>query len=697
MGDFRLMRSLGRGGFGEVFLGQASDGRQVAVKMLHANWAEDADMRRRFSAEVEQARKVSGFCVAAIVDADPEAAEPWIATEYIEGPTLQNSVIEHGPRRGTDLHRLAVSTATALAAIHSAGVVHRDLKPDNIMLAADGPRVIDFGIARAVESTSVTASGVIGTIGYMAPEQLEGTRLSPAVDIFAWGSVMVFAATGREAFPGPTQAARIARVLSGRPVLDGVPAPLGETIRACLAHTPKARPEARALLEHLVTGQPLEAVAPGPSVPPTRVEGIPVTRTYTRLVPAEERAGEELGEPSPQEGSGEHSAPAPAPVTEGAYAAPRPAPTSGSAPPYHFAGVRFTRLDTLVAALQKHWSEAVRILGDPVELAALGEWIMHDLGDTLVDRSLFRRKIGDTNLALATLISQARPDLPPIFRGHDCSVAGLSELFADPRPILSGDPRANELGLLARPGVLRVMAEHDGPDDDRLRQLAHDLDEAERVGAAFHRELTQGLSGWRGTHNRVDPAVVLVFLLHPERIQEPDSGNRPGVADWTTILWTRVESATGVARTGYAAAVYGALRTVNTLARQRSEWERRHNLLHREEQEIQARRIARGKYLPAQIGLVGGAAFFLLVSFVMLVLENTGLFTITFLLAAACAVVLAFVTHQEQQLSGGWSREHHVRRLHFLAGTRPLLDSGIQMIHEDLRRAEQICARTERP
>src|SRR5699024_1423876 len=215
MGDFRLMRSLGRGGFGEVFLGQASDGRQVAVKMLHANWAEDADMRRRFSAEVEQARKVSGFCVAAIVDADPEAAEPWIATEYIEGPTLQRAVETDGPRGGAELQRLEVSTATALAAIHSAGVVHRDLKPDNIMLAADGPRVIDFGIARAVESTSVTASGVIGTIGYMAPEQLEGTRLSPAVDIFAWGSVMVFAATGREAFPGPTQAARIARVLSG--------------------------------------------------------------------------------------------------------------------------------------------------------------------------------------------------------------------------------------------------------------------------------------------------------------------------------------------------------------------------------------------------------------------------------------------------------------------------------------------------
>ena len=178
VGGYRLLRSLGRGGFGEVFLGEAGDGTRAAVKILHASWAGDADMRRRFAAEVEQAQRVSGFCVAAILDADPTADQPWIATEYIEGPTLQTSVETDGPRTGAELQRLAVSTATALAAIHAAGVVHRDLKPDNIMLAQDGPRVIDFGIARAVESTSVTASGIVGTVGYMAPEQLEGMRLT---------------------------------------------------------------------------------------------------------------------------------------------------------------------------------------------------------------------------------------------------------------------------------------------------------------------------------------------------------------------------------------------------------------------------------------------------------------------------------------------------------------------------------------
>src|SRR5699024_10269755 len=174
-----------------------------------------------------------------------------------------------GPREGAELQRLAVSTATALAAIHAAGVVHRDLKPDNIMLAADGPRVIDFGIARAVESTSVTASGVIGTIGYMAPEQLEGTRLSSAVDIFAWGSVMVFAATGQEAFPGPTQAVRIARILGGEPDLEGLSEPLLSIVRTCLDKDAARRPDASALLNLLISapaeGHAPKAAATGPT------------------------------------------------------------------------------------------------------------------------------------------------------------------------------------------------------------------------------------------------------------------------------------------------------------------------------------------------------------------------------------------------------------------------------------------------
>ncbi|WP_304450791.1 serine/threonine-protein kinase [Nocardiopsis sp. YSL2] len=325
VGEYRLVRSLGRGGFGEVFLGERPDGTLAAVKLLHTAWAEDTDMRRRFTAEVEQARRVSGFCIAAILDADPEAEQPWIATEYIDGPTLQQAVAAQGPRTGSALQRLAVSTATALAAIHAAGVVHRDLKPDNIMLAPDGPRVIDFGIARAVEATSVTASGVIGTVGYMAPEQLEGARLTAAVDLFAWGSVMVFAATAHQAFPGPTQASRIARILSSEPDTGGVPEPLATVVRACLDKDPERRPDAAALMDHLVTGRLLAVGA-------SRIHS---TRAYTESASAgESPRAAHAGTPyaSGQPGSSPETGYTEAPRTSGHAAAPY-APGSTTVPP----------------------------------------------------------------------------------------------------------------------------------------------------------------------------------------------------------------------------------------------------------------------------------------------------------------------------------------------------------------------------
>src|SRR5690625_2680276 len=496
LGGFRIERSPGRGGFGEVYLGEDESGRLAAVKVLHASWAGDTDMRRRFATEVDQARRVSGFCIASILAADPDADEPWIATEYIDGPTLQTAVDVEGPRTEADLHRLAVSTATALAAIHSAGVVHRDLKPENIMLAADGPRVIDFGIARAVESTSVTASGVIGTIGYMAPEQLEGMRLTSAVDLFSWGAVMVFAATGREAFPGPTQASRIARVLSGQADLDGVPESLAPAVRACLAGSPEARPDARTLLDHLVTGTslpPQESEGSAPQSGPTLVEGVDDGATRQ---PAPAQPHSPYAEAASEAGAEQH-APSGAQTPPASSSGERPPVSSGAedqAPPYYFAGQRLRTVQELAPAMQENWTDAVQIMSDAQERATLGAWIIDDLNDTLVDRSLFRRQVSDANAAVATLIAQVRPDLPPVFRGYDCSITGLSRLFEDPRPLLSGDPRSNELGLLARPEVLRIMSQHEVPDADGLRSLADDLTEAERIGARFHQQLAQGLS-----------------------------------------------------------------------------------------------------------------------------------------------------------------------------------------------------------
>ncbi|MFW5419128.1 serine/threonine protein kinase [Nocardiopsis sp. CNT-189] len=254
VGGFRLVREIGSGGFGSVHLGEDSSGRQAAVKLLHPHLAKDARVRRYFARELDSMRQVQGFCLAEVLDADAEAARPWIATEYIKGPTLEEDVRDRGPRTGGELQRLAMHTITALNAIHAAGVVHRDLKPANILLGPDGPRVIDFGIARALDADTSSATR-IGTLGYMAPEQLEGTALGPAADLFAWASVIVHAATGAEAFPGPTQAARINRVLTRPPETGDLAEPLLGIVLACTAKEPDQRPTARQVLDMLLTGR----------------------------------------------------------------------------------------------------------------------------------------------------------------------------------------------------------------------------------------------------------------------------------------------------------------------------------------------------------------------------------------------------------------------------------------------------------
>ncbi|MFE3461807.1 serine/threonine protein kinase [Nocardiopsis aegyptia] len=705
VGEYRLVRSLGRGGFGEVFLGETGDGARAAVKLLHASWAGDADMRRRFAAEVEQARRVSGFCIAGILDADPEAEQPWIATEYIDGPTLQASVVEEGPRSGDELQRLAVSTATALAAIHAAGVVHRDLKPDNIMLAADGPRVIDFGIARAVESTSVTASGVVGTIGYMAPEQLEGLRLTSAVDLFSWGSVMVFAATGHEAFPGPTQASRVARVLSGEPETADVPVSLAAAVRACLDKDPRQRPDAPTLLDHLVTGRPLHTGG-GPAVADTRatrVEGapaIPATRTYTRLETAPPPVEQAVESPASDTDSGTR-----APLTQGAYAgAGSGSAPPGEAPPYHFAGIRFTRVGALAAAMQEHWPAAVAVFGDAAELAALGSWIVDDVGDTTIDRALFRRQVRDVNLAVASFVAQARPDLPPVFRGHDASVPGLRKLFHDPRPLLTGAPMANELVLLARPAVLRVMASHGTGDAAELRSLAGRLDAAERAGTAFHQELVQNLVGWRDVPARVDPALILTFLLDPALVVAPEPGIPRAAGDWIAVLWSRVEGAAGAERAGYAATVYGVLPTVTRLARQRAEWERGRQRSRLEHQALLKSESQHGT-LRTVVNLSGCASLPFLVVFpgALVTAASSGedgftVFAVLCLVMAGGLIAMAAYLHFHDVSEHGDKGTVTQRRILRQNLPRAIegYDSGVHDIDADLERARRLCAQGQR-
>ncbi|MFJ2770990.1 protein kinase [Streptomyces sp. NPDC087300] len=223
VGPYRLEGRLGEGGMGSVFLGTSPGGRQVAVKLIKRELASAPQFRERFAREVEAARRVGGFHTAQVVDADPEAESPWLVTAFIPGPTLHDVVATDGALAPDAVLRLGAGLAEGLAAIHKCGLVHRDLKPGNVILASDGPRIIDFGIARAVDASSLTATGtIIGTYSYMSPEQIRADRAGAASDVFSLGSVLAFAATGHGPFDAPTLIEVVQRILDQPPVLDGV-------------------------------------------------------------------------------------------------------------------------------------------------------------------------------------------------------------------------------------------------------------------------------------------------------------------------------------------------------------------------------------------------------------------------------------------------------------------------------------------
>jgi serine/threonine protein kinase len=255
LGDYTVVGRLGVGGQGAVFLGESPDGEQVAIKLLHAQMSADPSARARFTREVEAAQKVAPFCTARVLESDVHGDQPYIVSEYIDGPSLHDVVAQKGPIAPGDLDRLAIGTATALAAIHEAGIVHRDFKPNNVLLAADGPRVVDFGIARTVNSqeSAVTATGmVVGTPGYLAPEQLTGAPLTAAVDIFAWGATIVFAATGRSPFEADALPVIINKILNTEPDLSALRSPLRELVARCLTKDPSGRPASPQLLLQLL-------------------------------------------------------------------------------------------------------------------------------------------------------------------------------------------------------------------------------------------------------------------------------------------------------------------------------------------------------------------------------------------------------------------------------------------------------------
>ncbi|MER6001291.1 serine/threonine-protein kinase [Nonomuraea angiospora] len=282
IGGYTLRRLLGRGGMGEVHLASTPTGGLAALKVIHPALARDPAFRRRFEREVAAARRVARFCTAPVLDAGIDGDIAYLVTEYVKGPDLAQAVNEQGPLSGGNLEALAVGIATALSAIHGAGVIHRDLKPSNVLLSPLGPRVIDFGIAQLVEHDSLVSQAILGTPAFMAPEQVRGEPLTPAADVFAWGGVIAFAGTGRLPFGGGVPAEVLYRITQEGPRLDGLDEGIRQVVERALAKDPRLRPTAQRLLADLVGGTRLATAT-------ERVE-----RTWTGTTTADVRPGPDL-------------------------------------------------------------------------------------------------------------------------------------------------------------------------------------------------------------------------------------------------------------------------------------------------------------------------------------------------------------------------------------------------------------------
>ncbi|KUN28508.1 serine/threonine protein kinase [Streptomyces antibioticus] len=259
VGGYKLVDRLGSGGMGVVYWGRSRSGRDVAVKVVHAQYAEDKVFRARFRQEIEAVRKVSGAFTAPVVDADPEAVRPWMATQYVPGSSLAERIRDHGALKGPQLRRLALGLVEALRDIHRAGVVHRDLKPANVLMAEDGPRVIDFGISRAAENhQTLTETGqMIGTPPFMSPEQFTDARtVGPASDVFSLAALLVYSATGRGPFDADSPYMTAFRVVHEAPGLDGVPEQLRAVLERCLVKDPAERPQLDVLAKEFAEALP---------------------------------------------------------------------------------------------------------------------------------------------------------------------------------------------------------------------------------------------------------------------------------------------------------------------------------------------------------------------------------------------------------------------------------------------------------
>jgi serine/threonine protein kinase len=329
VGRYQLLGRLGAGGMGEVFLGQSPGGRLVAVKLIRGELAADREFRVRFAREVAAARHVSGMFTAPVVDADLDAPRPWLVTAYVPGPSLAEAVDTQGPLPLSSVLTLAAGLAEGLEAIHAEGMVHRDLKPSNVLLASDGPRIIDFGISRAADATALTRANIfVGSPGYMSPEQAMGEEVGPASDIFSLGAVLTFAAVGASPFGDGTVTTLLYRVAHDRPAMEGLPGQLRPLVERCLAKDPRMRPTPAQLLAELGTVDSGTDWLPQPVAETLIGYARPVADTT--IPPAQPSPAPAPSAPAPSAPA--VSAPAPPASVPSAPAAPAPEPAA-SVPP----------------------------------------------------------------------------------------------------------------------------------------------------------------------------------------------------------------------------------------------------------------------------------------------------------------------------------------------------------------------------
>ncbi|GAA3789418.1 serine/threonine-protein kinase [Streptomyces phyllanthi] len=306
VGPYRLLGRLGSGGMGRVYLGRSVGGRTVAVKVVHPHFALDEEFRARFRREVDAARRVGGAWTAPVLDADPEASVPWAATAYAAGPSLAAAIADTGALPLHTVRVLGAGLAEALTAVHALGLVHRDVKPSNVLLTVDGPLLIDFGIARATDSTaSLTSTGVsIGSPGYMSPEQILGKGVTGAADVFSLGAVLTYAATGESPFPGDSSAALLYKVVHEEPRLGSLDGELRELVRRCLAKDPDGRPAPEEVARTLAPEGAARPVAAG-WLPGPLVEQVSRSAVHLlNLEAAQTPASGPVGFSSPSVGSG---------------------------------------------------------------------------------------------------------------------------------------------------------------------------------------------------------------------------------------------------------------------------------------------------------------------------------------------------------------------------------------------------------